>query len=205
MKHHAVLIKKPNVTVSEALLLYGNTSDLEVYQLPFSSIGIDEVKQIIFEASLRPQTHKARLLVINLESITHVAEQALLKILEEPPASTSFLFVVPSEITFVPTLQSRFHELALEREAPIELTDFTQFEKTGLAERLEEISKRITKKDSAWVENIKYGLKQHLQDKGVVQSDLLPALSFILTNLNARGASNKMLLEYLAIRLPLCA
>lgn len=85
----------------------------------------------------------------------------------------------------------------------IELTDFTQFEKTGLAERLEEISRRITKKDFAWIENIKYGLKQYLRDKRVAQSDLLPALSFILTNLNARGASNKMLLEYLAIRLPL--
>ncbi len=205
MQHHAVLIQTPQITITEALVLYGDTTEYEVYVLPFSSIGIDEVRQLIFEASRRPQSGTARLLVINLKSITFEAQQALLKILEEPVVSTLFLFVVPGEIAFIPTLRSRLQELTAITKGDLVNADFSEFKTATLAGRLSEIAKRTTKQDVVWIENIKGGLKQYLKENNKIEAKLLPDLALTLTHLNTRGASNKMLLENLAIALPISA
>lgn len=202
MDHHAVLIKRQDITVSEALRFYGDTEDLEVYILPFSNIGIDEVKQLIYEANLKPQEKDARLLIVDVKSITIEAEQALLKIFEEPPASTRFLIVVSTNIAFIPTLKSRLYEIA-SKLGEVSLTSFVSFSEMAIAERFKEISKRIDTEDKAWVEEIKSGLVDYLKNHRLEQLDQRTDLAIIMNSLNSRGASNKMLLEYLAIKLPL--
>lgn len=202
MNHHAVLIKKTGITVPEALSLYGRTEDYEVYILPFSKVGIEEVRQIITEASVRPQKGLARLLVINIESITHYAEQALLKILEEPPVSALFLVVVSNGINFIPTLQSRLQEMTVEQVSAPQFSDFLSFKEATVAKRLEIIDEKISKKETFWIENIKSGLKQFLENRDKLEVKSLSDYELVLTNLNTTGAANKMLLEYLAIKLP---
>ncbi len=204
MQHHAVLLEQSYPNIKDALLSYGDTSNYEVSIFPFTTLGIGEVKQLILEASFRPREGTCRLLVVNLTAITFEAQQALLKILEEPPATTLFLFITSPELQLLPTVRSRFHKLENTGTlSPIPVA-FASFLKSPLAYRQEEITKKMTKKDLVWVEEIKVGLKDYVAKNSASLVAVLPTISMIINLLNTRGASNKMLREELALSLPVC-
>lgn len=201
MSHHAVLVRGP-LDLEEALALYPEREGVEVFVVPYSEIGIDEVRSLTLEASLRPREGERRLLVVAVRTLTVEAQQALLKLLEEPPSSTSFLFVVPEGIALLPTLLSRFFTLSPEISGAVDVTAFAEFRASSLAERLDLITKRLAKKDAVWVEAMRLGLREYITTEGSqVGTEELRALSFVLTRLSTRGASNKLLLEELALSL----
>jgi len=202
--HHACLVRQSKISIPEALALYGELDDKhELQKLSFTSIGIDEVRKIILEANYRPSEGEYRLLVVATESVTFEAQQALLKILEEPPVSAKFLFVLPKSLTLVPTLASRFFDLtANQGEEYLPGVDFPAFLSSDYATRLKEVTDRLAKKDTAWVENMKLGLASYLAHTKVSDLNKLKTLQFILRSLGTRGASNKLLLEELALTLP---
>lgn len=202
MPHHAVLVRG-SLNPAAALALYPASDVGEVFVVPYTDIGIDEARALTFEASLRPRVGDRRLLVVPVRTLTSEAQQALLKLLEEPPATTSFLFIVPDGMALLPTLLSRFFTISSEVGEAVDTTAFAEFRAATLAERLDLITKRLAKKDVVWVETLRLGLgeylaTQHTRGGGVE----LRSLSFVLTRLNTRGASNKLLLEELALSLP---
>jgi hypothetical protein len=72
----------------------------------------------------------------------------------------------------------------------------------SVAERLDTVAKRLLKKDQLWVELMKTGLKSHLTSSELrVSLKQKQSFYFILSRLNTRGASNKFLLEELALSL----
>jgi DNA polymerase III subunit delta' len=201
MHHHALLVRRA-ITAEAAVLLCDYDEEVEVFVVPETEIGIGEVRALTIEASRLPREKSSRLLVVVVASLTSEAQQALLKLLEEPPVTTSFLFVIPPEISLLPTLASRFFTLAVETEPPVSVVAaFSDWQNCSLGDRLEEVGKRITKKDSVWVEAIHNGLKAYIQQAHAPKEDL-HVLSFVLAHLNTRGASNKLLLEELALSLP---
>jgi len=198
MQHHARLLFARE-SVSEALTHYGDTSSYEVVTMSYPALGIDEARQLIYEAQLRPLTGTHRLLVVATSALTIEAQHALLKILEEPPVTTLFYFIIPPEVTLLATLNSRFARLQ-EVETKGGESVCAEFLAMPLAARLEEIASRMTKKDHAWVEALRSGLLSHVAEKG---STTLPkSVGYVLSRLNTRGAANKMLLEELALTLP---
>ena len=200
--HHAQLLRVLDIDNIKPLEFYGDVSDAEVETLKFLSVGIDEVRRITQVASLRPEEAKFRLLVVVTPSVTFEAQQALLKILEEPPQTTKFLFVVPSGLIMLPTLASRFQVIDYiindtEKESFVAFFSFTY------GDRLAEITKRMTKKDLVWAMEIRRGLVQYLnQEATILPVVKLLTLNMIMEKLGTRGASNKMLLEELALSLP---
>ena len=201
MHHHALLVRQ-TLSAKEALLLCPNLDDVEVFVIPDTVIGIGEVRGLTLEASRRPRELSSRLLIVAVASLTFEAQQALLKLLEEPPATTSFLFIIPPEISLLPTLASRFFTLeGAEMEKMLTTVAFTDLQNSPFADRLEEIGKRMTKKDTVWVEAVKTGLKEYLTENNR-SGKSLTSLAFVLAHLNTRGASNKLLLEELALSLP---
>ncbi len=145
---------------------------------------------------------KERVLVVATQFITEEAQQALLKIIEEPPASTRFIFIIPLGYYFLPTLESRFERADIKDEAAHTLT-FDEFKAASMSERLAGIEYATKSKDLVWQSEIKKGLHHYLASPDSAQLSVgdLKDLEFVLRLLLTRGASNKFLLEELALTL----
>ena len=171
--------------------------------ITIEAFGIDDVRTLTEKAFVRPRVGEKLLLVVSLKSITVESQQALLKLLEEPPATTIFLFVVPKTLYVLPTLLSRFHvhESGVE-ELKDSYESFLNFKSLSPADRVVLISEKMVDKDTAWVEEIKFGLQNLLQEpKNVSKLKNIATLYFVAEHLQTRGAANKMLLEELALSL----
>lgn len=74
-----------------------------------TQIGVDNIRQqVIAEASLKPRNAKRKIFIIDQGDILNEAAQnALLKVLEEPPLYVTFIICVTSKEKLLPTVLSR--------------------------------------------------------------------------------------------------
>jgi hypothetical protein len=80
----------------------------------------------------------------------------------------------------------------------------TDWLKLSYQERIAEIDTHIKAKDTLWVQAIKNELQSHIRNRTASVDSLdLKEIQLIIENLLTRGASNKMLLEHLALTMPL--
>ncbi|MCB0927043.1 MAG: DNA polymerase III subunit delta' [Mycobacterium sp.] len=80
------------------------------------SIGVDEMRAIVASASRRPTTGRWQVVVVeDADRLTEGAANALLKVVEEPPAQTVFVLCAPSvdPEDIAVTLRSRCRHVAL--------------------------------------------------------------------------------------------
>lgn len=75
---------------------------------------IEDAKEVIAEAYKSEANTKT--LILGAKSFTVPAQNALLKILEEPPCNIVFILLAPNKSTFLPTVRSRL-SLTQERNA----------------------------------------------------------------------------------------
>jgi DNA polymerase III delta prime subunit len=202
--HHAYLLKVGEEVRKEELI--NQISVLEIAEFAYFELpvlGVEFVRQLTEKAYLRPKVGNKQLLVVYLKTITKEAQQALLKILEEPPQSTVFLFCVPQNISLLSTLLSRFHVLPLFTDAQQGISSelaFKNFVSLPVSDRISEISTRLAAKDVKWVTEIKNGLlAKMMKNSSKFSPDILNTLHFIANHLQTRGAANKLLLEELAL------
>lgn len=66
---------------------------------------IEDAKEVIAEAYKSEE--KTKTLILGAKSFTVPAQNALLKILEEPPRNIVFILIAPNKSTFLPTVRSR--------------------------------------------------------------------------------------------------
>ncbi len=66
---------------------------------------IEDAKEVISEAYKSEESTKT--LILGAKSFTVPAQNALLKILEEPPRNIVFILLAPNKSTFLPTVRSR--------------------------------------------------------------------------------------------------
>lgn len=196
--HHAVLLLSDSLASST----YVPNQDDEIFS--YETLSISDVRKIIQSAYGTSLSSEVKTIVIEATTIAFEAQQALLKILEEPPSTTKFILVLPSRETLLPTLLSRLYQpsgagLNIRATNPA----FTMFQASSYAGRLEYIT-RITKdKDGEQIELLRAGILWMLS-----QTPLPPhadRLAYCVTTMNVRGASKKMLLEEIALLLPVTA
>ncbi len=108
-----------------------------------ASIGVDDVReQILNEVYLKPYLAKRRVFIIGEgDALSVEAQNALLKILEEPPAYVTFLICVTKQDKLLDTVLSRscvvtFFPLSHEEVAAFLETRFGENEKNKLYARL---------------------------------------------------------------------
>lgn len=95
---------------------------LDIAYLSFELFSVDDARRLINTASVSSIAgHKV--IIASMTRIFHEAQNALLKILEEPPADTTIILCVPSEGVFIPTLRSRLLALPGHAEASGEATE----------------------------------------------------------------------------------
>ncbi|MBX9906596.1 hypothetical protein K2X96_01705 [Patescibacteria group bacterium] len=181
---------------------YGNP---DIQELTYSTVGIDDVRQLKVWSTQAPVGAGRRLFILNTHAVAHEAQNALLKLFEEPPKASSFVLIIPQLEHILPTLRSRCEIVVLHRD---EHTDIAlSFLRMSYADRLKEIALRIKNKDSAWTDTLLMSLESHFyatysDTRRSVHEDALRALLFVQGYIGKRGASPKMLLEHLAVVLP---
>lgn len=196
--HHATLVRTSPVQ-NFTLEILGEFEEVRDYHLP--QLGIDDARSLVSAAYQRPATTATQTLVVRTDFITHEAQNALLKVLEEPPHSTQFIFVIPEGLAILPTLASRFFELQLvaSLQEPTITEEFTFFLGGSYNERFRMVESALNSKDTAWQQSVKAGLMQYLESSS---PENLKELELVARFLLTRGASNKFLLEHLALSLP---
>ena len=88
------------------------------------ALRVDEIRKIRGEAFIRPNEAQRKVYVLlEAQDMTAQAQNALLKILEEPPSGVFFLLTAPSGSQLLDTVCSRVQSIRLPQQAP----SFTSF------------------------------------------------------------------------------
>lgn len=93
--------------------------DNNLANLPKQSktIGIEEIRKLQGKIFLKPVNSKNKAIIFNnSEDLTIAAQNALLKVLEEPPRDTIIILVIPSYDLLIPTILSRCKVIEIKEE-----------------------------------------------------------------------------------------
>ncbi len=114
LSHHAyVLIGNPLVREELISVLEKNHSipiqgNPDFYDRKYETFTIDDAREIKAVHSMRPIHESAKkIFVISMNGITVEAQNAMLKLLEEPAEYANFFLIIPSEHLLLPTVRSR--------------------------------------------------------------------------------------------------
>lgn len=197
-QHHAYYIEGPLSLFSaykEKLSPY--------YAHVYERFGIDEARELQALAALKNYTEGVFL--IGAASLTTEAQQALLKLFEEPQKGTVFIVMVPHGV-LLPTVKSRMLEYPELIEADADTSGAKKFLKLSGKERSDFITK-LLKDDENQKERVRdfiHALEAELYKK-VGDSKTRQALAdiaMVRDYVRDRSPSLKMLLEHLALALP---
>lgn len=201
IRHHALLLQGKSFAESDYFEhTFDTTAEYEVFH--FETLSIGDVRKIIQTAFVKPFAGDTKTMILEAGTIAIEAQHALLKVLEEPPITTKFILVLNSIEGLLPTLLSRVLQVeGAGRRKSSNNSFFTIFQTSSYAARLESIG-RITKdKDVNQIDLLRDGVLWHLaqQPPSASASVMLDCV----TKLTIRGASKKMLLEEIALTLPI--
>lgn len=83
------------------------------------SLGIEEIRNIQKKVFFKPLRSKQKAVVIySADTLTIEAQNALLKILEEPPSNTYIILLAKTDTSFLPTIISRCKVIVLNQRLP---------------------------------------------------------------------------------------
>ena len=191
-----------------------------------TSIGIEQVRQLEGNLSLKPHSFPPKIgLITQAERLTIEAQNALLKILEEPIGDSILILTAPRKENLLPTVISRCQLINLPEKAAIELS---QKEIKELIQALEKILKsspgkriqltdQIKTKDEAlsfcqnqlvlWREILLKGVRQAKRSQDPLSQlstqammnvlrQIRQALRYLKANVNPRLVLDNLLLAY---------
>lgn len=202
LAHHATLVHVPSLTQLPPLVEELRAS-CEIELIESDRLSIAQVRDVIVSAHQRPFAMSTKVIVIAAQAIAPEAQQALLKVFEEPPATTQFLLIMERSSGLLPTVHSRLSVLSVATTPVAEAPEFASFVRQSIPERLTFIAETFKNKDETTSAALYAGLSAWLARPHTPAT--LPQLSDIVTLyqfLGGPGASKKMLWEGLAFLLP---
>ncbi len=195
--------------ISEIEILYkvDHNNNPDFIFREYQNIGIDDTKEIkkIHDTAPVVDPYK-KIFILSFDNITIEAQNALLKLLEEPNDYAVFFLITRSKDILIPTIKSRLHYIATENIENIYVKDAEIFMINTLNKNLEYIKKLVddiakekkTKKDAIdFVVAIERVLKNNINLKDKVS--LYDSVNTAKKYLNDRAPSVKMLLEAIAL------
>lgn len=210
--HHAYIIKTvpekmddvlAGVAEETGMVLAGNP---DIWQGTFETLGIDDARMLVERAARRPAAAAQQLFFIGFRFATIEAQNALLKLLEEPTGDSVFFLITPSGEHLLPTLRSRLqkYELGIQNQESGN-TSAKKFLNASISVRLEILKDIIEEKDKGRAVELLNGIETLLSKKDIIAPELSAALRVVeqaRDYLHDRAPSVKMLLEHVALRLP---
>lgn len=193
------LLSESDITNPHADLLYFEAE---------SKLGIEQSRKVKEHLSFKPIQAKGRVVVLeNASSLTTDAQNALLKILEEPPQEALIILGVNSEADLLPTVISRCHIIQIQGgEQRVEDSleqDIKKLLSSDIPARFEYIEKLQNKEKflGAMIIFFRQQLFSHEASHPLwlkqFLAELLQAEEWLNHNVNARG-----ILEYLMLKMP---
>lgn len=207
--HHAYIIHGlDKQTIWEQLnqrLQYQKLANPDAYEAQFETFGIDEARMLSEWALNKSLNGSEKVAVIEILSFTHEAQNALLKLFEEPPTGTYFLLIIPQTVTLLPTLLSRSRQIKFEIENK-KNTSAQSFLNKNKNERLKFVSNMIKNKDTTktltFLRELEKNISEEKSSNQLTRIIMLEKISKAKKFISLRGGSVKMILEYLALSLP---
>lgn len=140
-----------------------------------TSITIKQIQDLNIPLSIAARI--PRIVWIEESNLMTVPSQnALLKMLEEPPANTTFYLTCQSQMTMLPTIRSRAKTISLEntqiKEDPKILADLKLVMAMTAGDRLINIVKRDRSESILWLSDIEREIRIKLKDKNVNEKGL---------------------------------
>jgi DNA polymerase III delta prime subunit len=136
------------IETERGMVVAGNS---DVLTLRHSLLSVDDARKLRSLAELSPNNGDQKVLIISASRLFHEAQNALLKLFEEPPAGTLLILVIPSEGILLPTLRSRLLPLPMSNEKKTSQhvsTEAQEFLKLGKAEREKFVTKILDRAKS---------------------------------------------------------
>ena len=196
---------------SAGLVVQGNP---DLFERKYETLTIDDARELRSAAEMRPVTDAGvKYFVLTMNGITVEAQNALLKLLEEPPEYARFFLVVPSAHLLLPTVRSRMALIEAQKlgvgsqkpEARSQEPEVRNFVGASQKERLEFIKKLmddISKEKRPKQDALDFlnELEAAIHAKGAKENaEALRAIEKARTYMYDRAPSLKMLLEYVSL------
>jgi len=223
MAHHAFFYAGDREAGITAALSYvekdlgldpvGNPDVITLRHVLFS---VADSRALIERAVLAPMRGDQKVLIIAAYRFFHEAQNALLKLFEEPAPGTTLILIVPSEGNIITTLRSRLHPLPMGKE--VQLAGIEEaFVRGGPAAREKVVSGILDEAKSdddnekleARVKALRLaegiareGYASWRKSDGAAMRSFLSDLDRIIPVLNDRSAPLKPILEHLLIAAP---
>jgi len=199
MEHHALLYVGSLLHILETLPKDERVPGADVRHVFLDTFSIADARALSHEANLRPIERSARTFIVAFNNAGHEAQNALLKTLEEPPATSKFRLIVPREDVLIATVRSRVSVTSLQGGGDAITGDASTFVDASYKNRLALVAEKTKEKDMNWVRSLLDGLEMYAraQKDGTLMEELL----FIRRYIESKGSSKKMLLEHLALTL----
>jgi len=167
--------------------------------------GIDEAR-LLAETQMRKSFSGGRkIFVIRMQGITAEAQNALLKVFEEPTPQTHFFLILNSFDQLIPTLKSRIFFVGRKEREDTEtlIKKGKNFLHSSISERISEISKIGEEKNKVEAEKLLNSIELALAEeiKKEKTDELISSLEEVYKvkeYLSDRSSSVKMLLEHIA-------
>ncbi len=222
MRHQAFVIEaesEEGIEIAEAwverelkMKVKGNP---DIVVLRYGLLSVEDARRVTELAAGASFAGEHKVLIISASRAYHEAQNALLKIFEEPPPGTYLFLVLPTLGGLLPTLRSRVGILsAVEVTKPLIPEAAKQFMKATPEKRTAIIKKLTTGKDEEerreyrdeaiqiinGIEASAYGVMRKGGDKAI--SDLLSDIAVLRGHLYDRSAPVRMILEHLSLVIP---
>lgn len=160
-----------------------------------TSIAIKQIQDLSTPLSIRARLPRI-VWIEEANLLTTPAQNALLKMLEEPPYSTEFYLTCDSSSSLLPTIRSRCSLISLRAQDSASdfanLTELKQVMAMTAGDRLISIVKRDRSESLAWISQIETSLRDKLRGEGISQKNalLLAKIARLAEDLHLQLSSN---------------
>ncbi len=222
MRHHAFVIEaeaEEGIGIARAWtereLEMKTVGNLDVAVLRFGLFSVSDARRVAELAAGVAFAGEYKVVIISASRAYHEAQNALLKVFEEPPAGVYLFLIMPSLGGLLPTLRSRVQVLGSNAGHQSEIPEVAkEFLKASKEKRSTFIKKLASGKDDEerrehrdqaiaivnGIEMVAYASLQKAADREVVA--LLSDIATLRTHLYDRSAPVRMILEHLALVIP---
>mgnify|MGYP001142530002 CR=1 FL=1 len=216
--HHAYLIEGVEASVLgelhvfiEQTLRIPVVGNPDVWHGNFEKFGIYESKKIREMQANKAMSGKYRIFVVSATFMTQEAQNALLKVFEEPTPGTHFFIITPRADALLPTLRSRL--FVVSRDMRVVESGNTEeeflaekFLQASITERLSLVKPIIEEKDKSAFMHLINMLEEHIAHMSTGEKrafvSVLDDLVFMRGHLYGNAPSIKMMAEHLSITTP---
>ena len=183
-----------------------NNPDIFVHSV--ETVFVDDAHMLVGRQLRKSVAGGKKIFIIEFSHMTHEAQNALLKVFEEPTADTHFFLLTEHGHALLPTLRSRLSTFETEEGALMipYIQEAKNFLTQSVGERMKEITPFVEDKNKdgalALLNALEVVLQKTFAKDPLSIQEFLKDLEHYRAYLHDRSPSLKLILEYVALRCP---